>query len=161
MKKGKAIIDKEQKKRLELILKTLDAKKGMDIKVLNTLKMSSLWDYFVVCTGSSASHIKSLYDALDRSLSQIGENMLHRETGFDSRWIVADYGDIMVHIFDREMRDYYAIEKIWGEKEESPLLVVRKARKTGKKKAKTLKKKAVKGGANAKRQKQNKRKKQR
>ena len=121
----------------EKIVSVLDAKKGEDIKVLDVAKISGLWDYFIICTGMSSVHVRALYNHLDDEMQKAGTEMAHRDIGLDNKWIIADYGDVLVHIFDRETRQYYAIEKMWGEKE----ACVKKAAKKEKGSAKGEKRK--------------------
>ncbi len=101
--------------------------------------LSNLWDYFVVCSGLSAIHVKTLYDYLREEMEKYGHEAAHRDTGFDNKWIIVDYGDILVHIFDRESREYYSIEKMWGEREDKGNAA--KFLKTMKKKIKAKKQK--------------------
>ena len=104
--------------RVKLIAGILDAKKAEDIKILDVRKMSALWDYFVVCSGLSSTHVRSLFDNVYDEMAKLGHDAAHRDVGHDNKWIILDYGDIMVHIFDAESRQYYSIEKMWGEREE-------------------------------------------
>jgi len=102
---------------LKLAVKALDDKKGEDIKAFNVHNISDMWEYFVMCTGTSGVHIRTLFNNLKDEMNKAGRPILYRDMGLDNRWIIADYGDILVHIFDEETRKYYAIEKMWGEKE--------------------------------------------
>jgi ribosome-associated protein len=104
--------------RVKLVAGILDAKKAEDIKILDVRKMSDLWDYFVVCSGLSPVHVRTLYDNVFEEMAKLGHMAAHRDIGFDNKWIILDYGDILVHIFDAESRQYYSIEKMWGEREE-------------------------------------------
>lgn len=95
----------------------LDDKKGEDIRIFDVDSSSDLWEYFVLCTAGSMVHARTLHNYLEAELAKDGYRLAHHDTGRDDRWIVMDFGDIVVHIFDREMRTYYAMEKLWGEKE--------------------------------------------
>jgi ribosome-associated protein len=99
------------------IAELLDEKKGEDIKVFDVDSASDLWEYFVVCTAGSMVHARTLHNYLQEEMKKEGHFLAHHDTGRDDRWIVMDFGDVVVHIFDRETRGYYAIEKLWGEKE--------------------------------------------
>lgn len=103
--------------RVKLITSMLDEKKAEDIKIMDVRKKSDLWDYFVVCSGLSTPHVRTLFDSVDDGMRMLGHAAAHRDTGHDNKWIILDYGDIMVHIFDAESRQFYSIEKIWGDKE--------------------------------------------
>jgi ribosome-associated protein len=104
--------------RVKLIAGILDAKKAEDIKILDVRKMTALWDYFVVCSGLSSPHVRTLFDNVYDEMAKAGHPAAHRDIGHDNKWIILDYGDILVHIFDAESRQYYSIEKMWGEREE-------------------------------------------
>lgn len=129
--------------RVKLITGILDAKKAGDIKILDVRKMSALWDYFVVCSGLSELHVKTLNDYMQVEMKKLGHQIAHSDNGRDSKWMITDFGDILVHIFDAESRQHYAIEKMWGEREELAakfLKRVAKAVKAGKAKVKNAKK---------------------
>ena len=104
-------------KNVEKITQLLDAKKGENIRVFDVNGASDLWDYYVVCGGNSSVHAKALYDYVEKEMKEAGEMPVHRETGFDSKWLILDYADVLVHIFDKETRLFYNIEKMWGDKE--------------------------------------------
>jgi ribosome-associated protein len=115
---------------LQAITSILDSRKAEDIKVLDVRKMSDLWDYFVVCSGLSPVHVRTLYDNLEDGMSRLGFSAAHRDTGYDNKWIIVDYGDMLVHIFDRESREFYSIEKMWGEREELAASFLKRMKKT-------------------------------
>ncbi len=104
-------------------------RKAENIKVYDVRKMSDLWDYFVVSSGNSPVHIKALYGYLEKEMKKEGEKPVSKDIGLDNKWIILDYGDILVHIFDEETRSYYSIEKIWGEKEIKISSLIPKRRK--------------------------------
>lgn len=124
---------------LNLITSILDGKKAQDIKVLNVKGTSDLWDYFVVCSGLSTVHVKTLCDSLQDDMAKHGQPAAHVDAGLDSKWIIADYGDILVHIFDEKSRQYYAIEKMWGEREEGAAKFLKRMSKTIKAKKEKMK----------------------
>ena len=99
------------------VTKALDAKKGMDIKLLKIDKVSSLADYFLICTGTSNTHVKTLCDYAEYTLEQLGEPMLGREGHRGNAWELLDYGTIVVHVFTEEAREFYALERIWADAE--------------------------------------------
>lgn len=99
------------------VTKALDAKKGMNIKLLKIDKVSSLADYFLICTGTSNTHVKTLCDYAEYTLEQLGEPMLGREGHHGSTWELLDYGTIVVHVFTEEARKFYDLERLWADAE--------------------------------------------
>ena len=99
------------------VTKALDAKKGMDIKLLKIDKVSSLADYFLICTGTSNTHVKTLCDFAEYTLDQLGEPMLGREGHRGNSWELLDYGTLVVHVFTEEAREFYNLERIWADAE--------------------------------------------
>ena len=99
------------------VTKALDAKKGMDIKLLKIGRVSTLADYFLICTGTSNTHVKTLCDYAEYTLEQLGEPMLGREGHRGSAWELLDYGTIVVHVFTEEARKFYDLERLWADAE--------------------------------------------
>ena len=100
------------------VTKALDEKKGMDIKLLKIDRVSSLADYFLICTGTSNTHVKTLCDYAEYTLEQLGETMLGREGHRGNSWELLDYGTIVIHVFTTEAREFYALERIWADAEQ-------------------------------------------
>ena len=100
------------------VTKALDEKKGMDIKLLKIDKVSSLADYFLICTGTSNTHVRTLCDYAEYTLEQLGEPMLGREGHRGNSWELLDYGTIVVHVFTQEAREFYYLERLWADAEE-------------------------------------------
>ena len=101
--------------------RVLDAKQARDTKVLHTADVTVLADYFIICTATSSTHVKTLTDEVDRALSELGEPPLRREGYRGGDWILLDFGCVIVHIFQAEMREFYNLEHIWSDAEEVPL----------------------------------------
>ena len=99
------------------VTKALDEKKGMDIKLLKIDKVSSLADYFLICTGTSNTHVKTLCDYAEFTLDQLGEPMLGREGHRGNSWELLDFGSIVVHVFTQEAREFYSLERLWADAE--------------------------------------------
>ena len=99
------------------VTKALDEKKGMDIKLLRIEKVSSLADYFLICTGTSNTHVKTLCDYAEYSMEQMGETMLGREGHRGNSWELLDYGSVVVHVFTEEARRFYDLERLWADAE--------------------------------------------
>ena len=103
------------------VTKALDMKKGMDIKLLKIDKVSSLADYFLICTGTSNTHVKTLCDHAEYTLEQLGETMLSREGHRGNTWELLDYGSLVVHVFTDEARAFYSLERLWADAEQVDL----------------------------------------
>ena len=99
------------------VTKALDDKKGMDIKLLRITEVSSLADYFLICTGTSNTHVKTLCDHAEYTLEQLGEKLLSREGHRGNTWELLDYGSIVVHVFTEEAREFYSLERLWADAE--------------------------------------------
>ncbi|MEW6196286.1 MAG: ribosome silencing factor [Bacteroidota bacterium] len=96
-------------------------KKGSDIKILDLRKLSAIADFFVICSADSDRQVKAIADEVDDKLNEHGIKCLHRE-GYESlNWIILDYFDVVVHIFKVDARNYYNLEKFWGD---APLLSI-------------------------------------
>ena len=102
----------------EQVTKALDEKKGMDIKLLRINDVSSLADYFLICTGTSNTHVKTLCDYAEYTLEQLGEPMLGREGHRGNSWELLDFGSIVVHVFTEEARKFYDLERLWADAEQ-------------------------------------------
>lgn len=106
-----------QEKALEIIVKTLDRKKAEDIKVLKITKLTIIADYFVIADGTSITQTKALADEVEFQLKEQGLAP-DQVQGTAGGWIVLDYGDIVVHIFTRDQRDFYNLERLWQDGDE-------------------------------------------
>jgi len=96
------------------IARELEGKKAENIVVLYVGEETIIADYFIICTGRSSLHIHSLVDDIEEFTLKLGRVPLHVEGERGSRWILMDYGDIVVHIFNREGREFYALDRLWG-----------------------------------------------
>ena len=103
------------------VTKALDEKKGMNIKLLKIDKVSSLADYFLICTGTSNTHVRTLCDFAEYTLEELGEPMLGREGHRGNSWELLDYGTIVVHVFTEEAREFYSLERLWADAEQIDL----------------------------------------
>ena len=98
--------------------KALDSKKGLDIQVLRVDRVTSLADYFIICTGTSNTHVRTLCDCAEYTLEQLGETMLGREGHRGNSWELLDYGSLVVHVFTQEAREFYSLERLWADAEQ-------------------------------------------
>ncbi len=101
--------------------RALDDRKAKDLKVLKTAEQTILADYFVICNGSTSTHIKALVDEVDRKLSEAGEPPIRREGLRSDIWVLMDFGSVIVHVFTDEARKFYDLERLWSDAEEIPL----------------------------------------
>ena len=103
------------------VTKALDEKKGIDIKLLRIDKVSSLADYFIICTGTVNTHVKTLCDYAEYVLTEMGEPMLGREGHRGNAWELLDYGSVVIHVFTDEARKFYDLERLWADAEQVDL----------------------------------------
>lgn len=89
--------------------------KGQDIVVLDMRSCTPIFDYFVIATGSSRRQIHTLAEEIDAALRAEGDVRTGIEGYEASKWVVQDYGDVMIHVFDPETRDYYKLEELWAD----------------------------------------------
>lgn len=99
------------------VVRILDMKKGRDIKLLHVADKTIIADYFVICGGTSNTNIKALAGEAEYKLGLCGITPLHIDGYSEGEWIVVDFGSVMVHIMNRDNRDFYKLEKLWGEAE--------------------------------------------
>lgn len=83
--------------------------------MLHVEPLTSLADYFVLCSGESDRQVRAIADAIDGTLSKAGSPPLSMEGGSTSKWIVMDFGDVVVHIFSQTVRDHYGLDKLWAD----------------------------------------------
>lgn len=98
--------------KLKKIVKLLDEKKAEDILAIKIDELTVLSDYFIIANGTSAVHIRSLADEIEEKMSEIGIEPTAVE-GRATGWILLDYGDILVHLFTPDSREYYNLERLW------------------------------------------------
>lgn len=112
--------DKEARS-LQLALaaaRTADDNRGRDIVLLDVRKLTCMFDYFVIATGTSRRHLHAISEEIDHCLEDdLGDQRMGIEGYSDSRWILLDYGTVVIHLFDEETRGYFALEELWAEGE--------------------------------------------
>ncbi len=99
-------------KLMKEIVKIIDDKKGFDIDVLDLRGLTTMTDYFVIASGTSTKHASSIAEAVDEDLSV---EVSHKEGMRTGTWILLDYLDVVVHVFSREERAYYGLDRIWSD----------------------------------------------
>ena len=100
-----------------VIVKALDAKKGENIQLLKTRELTTLADYFVICTASSSPPDKTRTAAGEAAADDVGEPVLRREGHRSGSWVLLDYGCVIVHVFQDEARKFYDLERLWSDAE--------------------------------------------
>lgn len=101
------------RKMAQITIEALEDKKAEDIKVIDISQVSVLADYFIIANGSNRSQIQALSDAVEEKLGRAGYPIRQIEGYDNANWVLLDFGDIIVHIFDRENRLFYDLERIW------------------------------------------------
>lgn len=98
----------------DAIVDKIDDLKGRDIVTLDLTNKSNVADYFVVCTGQSRTHVRSIANYVAVELKKLGSPALGLEGEVDGEWVLIDFGDVVVHVMQEETRDFYQLEKLWG-----------------------------------------------
>jgi len=90
-------------------------RKAQDLLVLELTEVSDFADYFVICNGVTGRQVSAIAEAVERRLRAVGARPLHLEGRRRGQWVLLDYGDVIVHVFDRERRDLYRLERLWSD----------------------------------------------
>ncbi len=95
--------------------KALDDKLAIDIKVLETGKLTPMADYFIIAGGNNPNQLKAMADTVEEALYKAGYRLNHSEGMQTKSWLLLDFGEIVVHLFNKEDREFYNLERIWGD----------------------------------------------
>ena len=98
-----------------IAVKALEDKKGEDIRVLDIREISTLADYFILVSGKNRNQLQAMADEVEEKLGKENIPIKHIEGYDEAGWILMDYGDVVIHLFDQENREFYQLEKIWGD----------------------------------------------
>ena len=109
-----------------IAVKALDEKKGKEISAIEITDLTTLADYFVICTASSTTQIKALSDVCEEAMERNGERVHHIEGHRGGTWVLMDFSSVVVHIFMDEARKFYDLERLWGDAQEEDLSQVLK-----------------------------------
>jgi ribosome-associated protein len=90
-------------------------KQAIDVTILDVAGLIVITDYFVICSGSSDRHVKTIVEEVEKALRDLGERPIRREGEADARWVLLDYVDAVVHVFAQEEREYYDLERLWSD----------------------------------------------
>lgn len=110
----------EPKQIADKIVSILDIKKGGDIKLLEVHSKTVIADYFVICTANSTTQVKSLSDELEYQMTLCGISPAHTDGMGGGEWCVLDFSSVIVHVFIKSAREFYKLDKLWGETVELP-----------------------------------------
>jgi ribosome-associated protein len=101
--------------RVRQAVSAADDRKAVDLKVLQLEKVTDFTDYFMICSGTSERQVQAIADAVQEKLREHRVRPLHVEGYNRAQWVLIDYGDLVVHVFQEEQRRYYALERLWGD----------------------------------------------
>lgn len=107
----------------QLCAEGADSKKAFDIQILDIRELTVIADYFVICSGSNTTQVSAIADSIGHTLAQAGIRYSHVEGVAESQWVLMDYGDVVVHVFEEQARAYYSLDKLWGEAPRIPAAV--------------------------------------
>jgi ribosome-associated protein len=120
---------------IDRIVELIFIKKGYNVKILDLRTLTTITDYFIICTGDSDTQVKAIADEVDKQMREEGVRSWHTEGYRSLNWVLIDFVDIVVHVFKKESREFYNLEKLWGDAPviiaEDPLLKVPVKRKPG------------------------------
>jgi ribosome-associated protein len=91
------------------------SKKAIDVVILDLKKLTSATDHFVICSADSDTQVKAIADSVQDGMDALGERVWHQEGYHALRWIVLDYVDVVVHVFHKEERTFYNLDRLWGD----------------------------------------------
>lgn len=99
----------------ELAAKSAVDRKALDVVVLDLRGLSSFTDYFVICSGTSDTHVEGIAENIEEKLDEQNVRLWHREGVKKASWILLDYIDVIVHVFTKDSREFYSLERLWGD----------------------------------------------
>ena len=102
-----------EKMMAQIACKAIDDKKGQDIKIIDIHNVSVIADYFVIASGTNSNQVQAIVDNVEEQLGRAGFEAKQIEGNRNSSWILMDYGDVIVHVFDEENRLFYDLDRIW------------------------------------------------
>ena len=103
---------------MKTAVKAADSKKALNMQVLHVEELTTLCDYFIICSGTSTPHMNAIYEEISDKLAEAGIRPAAREGVGNPGWILLDYADVIVHIFNENSREFYSIERLWSDAEQ-------------------------------------------
>jgi ribosome-associated protein len=104
-----------------LAAEAADGKKAYDLLILDLKGLTSIADYFVICSASSTTQVGAIVDGIGHALASVDIRPSHIEGGAEATWLLMDYGDVVVHIFDEPARSYYSLDRLWRDAPRVPV----------------------------------------
>lgn len=108
----------EVKELIKIAIKVMEDKKAEDIKILDIHEISTMSDYFIIASASNINQVKAIADDIEEKLYEKGCKLVQSEGYQTARWILLDFGDIIIHIFHKEDREFYQLERVWADAKE-------------------------------------------
>ena len=93
----------------------LEDKKGLNIEILKIDEVTTLADYFIICTGTSNTHVNAMTNAVEAAMDVVGEPLVSREGHRSGTWVLLDYGSVVIHVFTEDTRKFYDLERLWSD----------------------------------------------
>lgn len=112
---------KDIDERISVIVKACTDKKGSDIKVLDLRELTTITDYFVIVSGNSDTQVKAIADEIEDKMDLANYELIGKEGYREGNWILLDYGNVVVHVFRKEEREFYGLERVWADSHELTL----------------------------------------
>lgn len=104
-----------EQEKSRVIQAAADEKKARDIVQMDMVGLMSTNDYFIICSANTATQVRAIADNIEEKMEEAGVNFLHKEGYREGEWVLLDYGDTVAHIFQQDAREYYALERLWGD----------------------------------------------
>ena len=109
-----------EQEKCRVIQAAADEKKARDIVQMDMVGLMSTNDYFIICSANTATQVRTIADNIEEKMEEAGVNFLHKEGYREGEWVLLDYGDTVAHIFQQDAREYYALERLWGDAKLTP-----------------------------------------
>ncbi len=106
----------------QIAARAADSKKATDVRILDLREVTTFADHFVICTGSSSRQTRAIWDEIVLQIrQQAGEKAINVEGYDNGEWVLGDFGDLVIHVFTDEKREYYQLERLWRDAKDVPL----------------------------------------
>ncbi|AME04398.1 ribosome silencing factor [Selenomonas sp. oral taxon 136] len=109
-----------EQEKCRVIQAAADEKKARDIVQMDMVGLMSTNDYFIICSANTTTQVRAIADNIEEKMEEAGVNFLHKEGYREGEWVLLDYGDTVAHIFQQDAREYYALERLWGDAKLTP-----------------------------------------
>ncbi|MDD3653825.1 MAG: ribosome silencing factor [Desulfotomaculaceae bacterium] len=100
---------------VNIAVQAAEDKKAQDLTILDIDKISIVADYFIICSGRSNTQVKAIVENIQKELEKKGVTVLRREGFREGTWVLLDYGDVIIHVFQEAERKFYKLERLWGD----------------------------------------------